>query len=46
MTEETSNVQNVTENVQPVAAPATNTEKTHAVTMKTIIGQLMMCPLE
>lgn len=35
MTEETSNVQNVTENVQPVATPATNTEKTRAVTMKT-----------
>lgn len=35
MTEETSNVQNVTENVQPVATPATNTEKTPAATMKT-----------
>lgn len=35
MTEETSNVQNVTENVQPVVTPATNTEKTHTVTMKT-----------
>ena len=35
MTEETANAQNVTENVQPVTTPATNTEKTSAVTMKT-----------